>query len=908
MAQELAHNLNGFLGFDNRWRHVNCGLPDGGAYHPGYPYNDPDSCRLDDDLSERSNWGYDRISEKPIEPDAAADFMSYNNARWVSDYNWRTLMDITSDLPGMTSITASTSTASATTTDAAGSASESLVATGRVDEDGSEGRVEMAYLLPAGFETSISRIGVPPVTFSPYRFELLSPTDVVLAYKYVATADSSYSGFHGTVSDVVGANDHFFSVEMPFASGAVAMRLVHKEVEILRKDISAHAPVVENVAVSVGTGGTDFSVNWAATDEDGDFLRYLVQYSASGGANWRVIAADLTDTTFHLPSTLNLAGSSDARIQVIANDGVKMGFNVSAPFSLKDNAPSAFISSPKQGKIYDASDTITLQGSAIDQEDGLLEGKSLQWKLNDSDTIYGYGEQLALNSLRPGRYVATLVAEDQGGQAGSSTVGFVVSPKNVDLVSEATVTTDGICGDAAYNQELEPLLLHYPNQDFSFVRLVQGTDNLHVCLRNLSVNYDGVEYVSLRFDTDNSGGNILGFEDKIYYVLRDGSVYSGSGDAKGGELFDSEPVGIIAEANTNGDHWDVEISIDKLALSPDGGISPLSLIPLSISHTGVPGKGMEYTDLATWPYMAGSDDPASWGMAVFSQQTQLIEFFMVDDLYLGDEPLKLGAEASSGLSVMYKSATEDTCTVSYGTLMPVKTGVCRIIAYQEGSSSFVAASAVEQLINIIVPDSDLDGLFDDVDNCINVSNPEQVDTDGDREGNACDFDDDNDGFPDGYELVHNLDPLNPDSDHDGILDGNDRFPNDRDNDGVNDDVDRCPDESSTGFDVDSDGCIDSFPGLIDLVKRLVSEEVISEQLQNSLLSKISNAEKSTSKENVCAAINELEALKNQIKAQTGKKIFEVAANEVMSYIDSIIAYQQGQLLAGGSCDQPEFEP
>lgn len=905
MAQELAHNLNGLPGPYTpafRWTHVNCGLTDGSGFNSGYPYEDP--CLLDDDLGERSNWGYDRITESVIQPDEAQDFMSYGDSPWVSDYTWRGLMDATSDLPGTTSITASTFAATDTTTDAAGATSESLVATGRVDEDSSEGRITIAYLIPAGFDTSISRIGTAPVTFSPYRFELLSPTDEVMAYKYVVPVKQSYSGLPGP-STVTGENDRSFSVEMPFADGAVAMRVLYEDVEILRKDISTYAPVIANVIVSVGTGGTDFSVKWEASDEDGDLLHYLLQYSANGGENWRVLTTGLTDTTFNLPSTLELAGSNDARVRVIANDGVNMGSDISAPFSLKDNAPAVFISIPKQGKVYNVSDTIMLEGSAIDQEDGLLEGKSLHWKMNDSDVIYGYGGQLTLHNLRPGQYAAKLIAQDQLEQEGSSTVSFVVAPKYIDPAGESTVTTDGICDDAAYHQDREPLLLRYPNKDFSLVRFVQDTDNLHVCLNNLPVNFNAAEYLSLRFDTDNSGGDIIGFEDKIYYVLRDGSVYSGYGDGQGGEAFDLKPSGIIAEVNTNGDYWDVEIRIDKLALSTDPENSQLSLIPLSISHVGVPGKTQEYIDLATWPHFADREKPASWGLAVFSQQTQQIEFLTtVEDYYLGDMSLTLNAKASSGLSITYKSTTEDICTVSYGILTAIKTGECRIIAYQDGNSSFTAASEVEQLINIIVPDSDEDGLFDDVDNCVMESNPEQVDTDNDGEGDVCDFDDDNDGLPDKYELSHNLDPLNPDTDDDGILDGNDRFPNDsdRDNDGVNDANDLCPDENATGFDVDGDGCIDSFTGLIDLVDRLVSEEVISEQLQNSLLSKISNAEKSTSKENICAAINGLEALKNQIEAQTGKKIFDDAANEVITYIDSVIAYQQGQLPAGDSCN------
>jgi hypothetical protein len=50
--------------------------------------------------------------------------------------------------------------------------------------------------------------------------------------------------------------------------------------------------------------------------------------------------------------------------------------------------------------------------------------------------------------------------------------------------------------------------------------------------------------------------------------------------------------------------------------------------------------------------------------------------------------------------------------------------------------------------NVCEPDSDADGLIDDVDNCDFVANASQLDTDGDGMGDACDTDDDGDGVAD----------------------------------------------------------------------------------------------------------------------------------------------------------------
>jgi hypothetical protein len=69
------------------------------------------------------------------------------------------------------------------------------------------------------------------------------------------------------------------------------------------------------------------------------------------------------------------------------------------------------------------------------------------------------------------------------------------------------------------------------------------------------------------------------------------------------------------------------------------------------------------------------------------------------------------------------------------------------------------------------PDSDSDGIYDAMDNCVNVANTTQGDFNGDGVGDAC-SDSDGDGLSDELELnVYNTDPLASDSNQNGVLDG-----------------------------------------------------------------------------------------------------------------------------------------
>jgi len=70
-----------------------------------------------------------------------------------------------------------------------------------------------------------------------------------------------------------------------------------------------------------------------------------------------------------------------------------------------------------------------------------------------------------------------------------------------------------------------------------------------------------------------------------------------------------------------------------------------------------------------------------------------------------------------------------------------------------------AGNIVSVLTTSSVVDTDSDGVLDSVDNCISISNANQLNTDSDSQGNACDLDDDNDGIYDVWEIKYGLNSL-----------------------------------------------------------------------------------------------------------------------------------------------------
>jgi len=192
------------------------------------------------------------------------------------------------------------------------------------------------------------------------------------------------------------------------------------------------------------------------------------------------------------------------------------------------------------------------------------------------------------------------------------------------------------------------------------------------------------------------------------------------------------------------------------------------------------------------------------------ESTEIVQSRLVPGTNIAAFTMKLDSAITLSGSTPYWLSVQVTDASHWTWAASSVGGISLSLNEATGDYGFQAINLAFALTSAVVVDIDGDGVTDAVDNCPAIANGDQVDTDNDGQGNACDEDDDDDGVIDTDENALGTDPLNRDSDGDGLGDGEeiydfgtDPLDQDSDDDGLWD-GDEVHNYYSDPLDVDSD--------------------------------------------------------------------------------------------------------
>ncbi len=595
MAQELAHN--------HGRKHVDCGSPDN--VDNGYPYP---PCQIAN-TGQESYYGFDVTTQQPIRPDQTADFMSYSSRSWVSDYTWRALLNSFAT----TNVAAASPQATAE--------GNSVFVTGLVDAEHNRGEITMVLVLPTNSVPPATRQSVTVQAAGPlhdqephavFKLRLLDAGGAILVERVLTLTELDD---HSNESHAALFSDLFAQP----ASQVATIQLLADDTVIDTLTPGVNPPTT---AIQQPTAGAlidnQLTIQWTATDPDADDrLLFTVQYSHDNGASWHTLAVNLPGTpdpsnTLTLTDLGSLHGSAPnaALIRVLASDGYNTTIATSAAFTLKNRLPEPVITAPSVGQTFVAGQTILLQGSATDAEDGGLPGTALTWQVDS--LAYGSGTDLSIAGLAPGTHTVMLTAVDSNSQTATASATFTVAPLSVPLATAPTL--DGFCDDESYASGSSLQLKPYSDATQATLRILRSSDALWACFSGLKQGtaIPGA-FVGLGADMNNSRDLLAQATDVGYFVGEDGDVFTQVGDGAG-SFVTPGPAGLQGQISTGTDTWSAELRIAKSALGDWD-----HLIGLSAGHYAVGAPGDDYL----WPHTAAWNQPITWAETALGSQPVL---------------------------------------------------------------------------------------------------------------------------------------------------------------------------------------------------------------------------------------------------------------------------------------------
>lgn len=343
-----------------------------------------------------------------VDPRETFELLSYcggeNQARWPSAFTLGALRQGISEVA---------EEAAVATTDGAG---DVAVVVGTIDSE--TGDVEIDPL-------TVGTGRVPANEHGDLRVALVSEDGTELA------AADVLAEVEGHQADGLGPNEPrpphpaMFGAALPLPSQPIDAIVVSREGDVLtRRHASANPP---EVAIDLPLGGEvvtdELTVSWTASDLDGDELSATLHYSADNGTTWRPLVVGTGETTATL-GRHGLSASETARVKVVVSDGLHVAVDISEAFTVPNAPPEVVVTTPSaDGASVTGGAGLVLTASALDPDDGLLDGDDISWS-SSLDGALGSGSPLVVPSSRlsTGCHAMTATVTDAGGLSAFATV------------------------------------------------------------------------------------------------------------------------------------------------------------------------------------------------------------------------------------------------------------------------------------------------------------------------------------------------------------------------------------------------------------------------------------------------------------------------------------------------------
>lgn len=342
-------------------------------------------------------YGFDAQRNQVLNPHNYYDIMTYcGSARWASNYTWD-------------NIRAAHPVRENTAYDPRANG-EYLIVSGIFNLTQNTVELFPFYRLP-------DQLAQPLPTPGEHAIRLLNGETLLVSYPISLIR---------TIDLPEGSDDLAPLVEaVPYLAGTTRVQVVHGATVLAERAVSANAPNINFATLDVKEAADSLTLNWTASDLDGDTLSYALFYSADAGQTWSTLVTDLTETSYTLDTT-HLAGSAQAQLRLLATDGVNTTATLSGLFSVAPKAPQAVIVSPEAADMP-AGLPLVLEGAGWDAEDGTLSGAALVWR--EGSTVLGTGTSLVLSAPTRGWHTLTLTASDASSASAVDSVTFYVGSR-----------------------------------------------------------------------------------------------------------------------------------------------------------------------------------------------------------------------------------------------------------------------------------------------------------------------------------------------------------------------------------------------------------------------------------------------------------------------------------------------